>query len=71
MNTNEKLLKEALELSSSEKSQLIEQLIISLDQPDPKLDSVWKKEVEERIDAYGDGKIASVSVKEAFKKYKQ
>lgn len=69
MTTKEKLLKEALELPATEKSEIIEQLIKSLDQPDPKMDSLWKKEAEERIDAYRDGLITSVSAEEAFKKY--
>lgn len=69
MTKKEKLLEEALELSAMEKSEIIEQLMMSLDQPDREMDSLWKKEVEHRIDVYNEGKIGSVTVQEAFKKY--
>jgi putative addiction module component (TIGR02574 family) len=69
MTKKEKLLEEALELTALEKSEIIEQLMMSLDQPDREMDSLWKKEVEHRIDAYNEGKMGSVTVQEAFKKY--
>jgi len=71
MTKKEKLLKEALLLPVQEKSGLIEQLIKSLDKPDPEIDKLWKKEAENRIDAYDEGKISSVSVHEAVSKYKK
>ena len=48
------------------KSELIEQLIKSLDKPDPEIDELWKKEAESRIDAYDEGKLTSVTVQEAI-----
>ena len=71
MRKKDKLLKEALLLPVQEKSGLIEQLIKSLDKPDPEIDELWKKEAESRIDAYDEGKISSVSVQEAVSKYKK
>ncbi|MCC5908334.1 MAG: addiction module protein [Balneolaceae bacterium] len=71
MTKKDKLLKEALVLSIQEKSDLIEELIKSLDKPDPEIDELWKKESESRIDAYEEGKISSVSVHEAVSKYKK
>jgi len=65
-----KLLKEALVLSIQEKSELIDQLIKSLDKPDNEIDELWKKEAENRIDAYDEGELSSVSVQEVFTKYK-
>ena len=55
MTKKDKLLKEALVLPIQEKSELIEQLIKSLDEPDPAIDELWKKEAEARIDAYERG----------------
>ncbi|TVQ06437.1 MAG: addiction module protein [Balneolaceae bacterium] len=70
MTIKEKLLKEALVLPAHEKSELIEQLIISLDKPDPVIDKLWMKVVEQRIDAYEQEKLRSVTLQEAFSKYK-
>jgi putative addiction module component (TIGR02574 family) len=69
MTTKEKLIKEVLALPVREKSDLIEQLIESLDRPDPSIDILWKKEAEKRLDAYYEGKHEAVTVGEAFKKY--
>ena len=66
MTKKDKLLKEALVLPIQEKSDLIEELIKSLDKPDPEIDELWKKEAESRIDAYDDGKIPSVTLKETL-----
>jgi len=71
MTKKDKLLKDALVLPIQEKSELIEQLIKSLDKPDPEIDELWKKEAESRINAYDEGKISSVSVQEAVSKYKK
>ena len=66
MTKKDKLLKEALVLPIQEKSELIEQLIKSLDKHDLEIDELWKKEAESRIDAYDDGKIHSVTLKETL-----
>ena len=71
MTKKHKLLKEALVLSIQEKSELIDQLIKSLDKPDNEIDELWKKEAENRIDAYDEGKFSSVSIHEAVSKYKK
>ena len=69
MTKKEKILEDALGLPALEKSEIIEQLIMSLDQPDPGMDALWKKEAEARLDAFQEGKMSSVSVRETFKKY--
>lgn len=51
-----------------EKSDVIEELIKSLDKPDSEIDELWEKEVESRIDAFDKGKIAIVTVHEAVSK---
>ncbi|MCH8558365.1 MAG: addiction module protein [Balneolia bacterium] len=71
MLKKDKLLKEALVLPDREKSELIEQLISSLDRPDPELDALWAKETESRLDAYDQGRLTSVSLQEAVSKYKK
>ncbi|MEX0649201.1 MAG: addiction module protein [Balneolaceae bacterium] len=70
MSEKEKLLYEALQLSSVEKADIIEQLIKSLDEPDAAIDKLWMKESENRIDAYERGEISSMTVEEVIQKYK-
>lgn len=64
------IFKEALTLKPSEKVQLIDKLISSLDRPDKKIDELWAKEVEDRIDAYDQGKIKAISLEKVLQKYR-
>jgi putative addiction module component (TIGR02574 family) len=62
----EKVLHEAMQLSSLDRAALVEGLIASLDKPDPALDALWLKEAEDRIAAYRAGELAAIDVEEAF-----
>ncbi len=64
------IIKEALTLRPSEKAQLIDKLISSLDKPDKEIDELWANEVEDRIDAYDQGKIKAISLEKVLQKYK-
>jgi len=66
-----KILKNALELPSAERANLVDHLLSSLDQPDEHINSLWRKEVEDRIKAYQSGKIRSVTLKEVLSKYRK
>ena len=61
MTTTDNIFKEALTLSPSEKAQLIDKLISTLDESDKKIDELWAKEAEDRINAYDQGKIKAMS----------
>jgi len=65
------ILKEALDLPSTERAALVDYLLSSLDQPDEQLDDLWRKEVEDRIKAYQSGKIKSVALEEVLSKYRK
>jgi putative addiction module component (TIGR02574 family) len=67
----QQILKDALELPTIERASLADQLLSSLDQPDEQMDTLWRQEVESRIDAYRSGKIRAVSLKEVLAKYKK
>lgn len=70
MPTNtQQILKEALELPTIERANLADHLLSSLDQPDDRIDTLWRVEVENRINAYRAGKIRTVSLKEVLSKY--
>jgi putative addiction module component (TIGR02574 family) len=61
----------ALELPAVEKARLIDELLSSLDEPDETIDALWRKEVEDRVEAYRAGKLQSVSLSEVLAKYRQ
>ncbi len=70
MATTDNILKEALTLKPSEKAQLIDKLISSLDKSDKEIDELWAREAEDRIDAYDLGKIKAISLEKVLKKYR-
>ena len=70
MASAREILKEALNLEPVEKAELIDKLLSSLDKPDRELDELWAKEAESRIDAYEQGKIKAVTLKEVLGKYR-
>ena len=61
------LLREALQLPSSDRAALVEGLIFSLDQPDPSLDALWLKEAEDRLAAYHSGELGAVDAEDVFR----
>jgi len=70
MTTTDNILKEALTLGPSEKAQLIDKLISSLDKSDKEIDKLWAKEAEDRIDAYDQGKLKAISLEKVLQKYR-
>jgi putative addiction module component (TIGR02574 family) len=64
------ILKEALTLKPSEKAELVDKLLSSLDKPDKEMDKLWAQEAEARINAYDRGEIKAVTLKEVLEKYK-
>ena len=70
MTTTDNVIKDALTLKPSEKAQLIDTLISTLDKPDSEIDELWAKEAEDRIDAYDQGKLKAVSLEKVLQKYR-
>ena len=70
MTATENVFKEALTLKPSEKAQLIDKLISTLDKSDKEIDELWAKEAEDRIDAYDQGKIKGISLEKVLQKYR-
>lgn len=65
----EQILAEAIKLSPIDRAELIENLLTSFDFPSRKIiDDLWAKEVENRIDAFERGEIATISAEEVFAK---
>ena len=70
MTTTDNLFREALTLKPSEKAQLIDKLISTLDKSDKEIDELWAKEAEDRIDAYDQGRIKGISLEKVLQKYR-
>ena len=70
MAAADRIFKEASTLSPSEKAQLIDKLISTLDKSDKEIDELWAKEAEDRIDAYDQGKIKAISLEKVLQKYR-
>jgi len=62
------VIKDALNLRSAKKAELIDKLLSSLDNPDKELDELWAREAENRIEAYDQGKIKALTLKEVLEK---
>ncbi len=70
MTIPNEILKETLTLPPSEKAELIDKLITSLDEPDKEIEKLWANEAESRIDAYEQGNIKALTLREVLEKYK-
>ena len=70
MTSTDNVFKEALILRPSEKAQLIDMLLSSLDKPDKDIDELWAKEAEDRIDAYDQGSLKAISLEKVLQKYR-
>ena len=66
---NREILDRLMELPALDKARLVDQLLASLDEPDEAIDALWRKEVEDRIQAYHEGKLHSVSLADVLAKY--
>jgi putative addiction module component (TIGR02574 family) len=66
---NREILDRLMELPALEKARLVDHLLSSLDEPDEAIDALWRKEVEDRIQAYQAGKLQSVSLADVLAKY--
>ncbi len=65
-HSTETILRQAMKLSANERAALVESLIISLDKPDPSIDSLWLKEAESRLAAYRSGELSAVDAEQVF-----
>ena len=66
MESAREILQLALGLPAPERAALIEALISSLDQPDPRIDELWAKEAEDRLTAFRSGEMDAISAEDVF-----
>ena len=69
-NTANIILDQALELSPSERADVAEKLLFSLDSPDSEMDKLWAKEADNRVEEYEKGNLETISAEEVFAKYR-
>lgn len=60
------VLREAMQLRANDRAALVDELILSLDQPDSALDALWLKEAESRLTAYRAGKLEAFDAEQVF-----
>jgi putative addiction module component (TIGR02574 family) len=58
--TTKTLLDSALKLPPSQRFELIEELVYSLDRPDPELDRIWLDEAQRRLAAHRSGQATGI-----------
>ena len=64
------IVEQASQLSASEKIELIDALLASVDKPDVEIDALWAKEAEDRLAAYSAGKIKALDLNQVLAKYR-
>ncbi len=70
MNT-EKLIDEAAQLPVEKRALVVDFLLRSLNQPDPKIDEKWAKEATRRLDELRSGTIEAISGDEVFSRIRE
>jgi len=65
-DSTRQILQQAIQPSVLDRAALVEGLIASLDKPDNRLDTLWLKEAEDRMNAYRAGELAAVDADEVF-----
>jgi putative addiction module component (TIGR02574 family) len=64
---SEQILRQALELSPQDRAEIVERLLNSFHTPpDSRLDQLWVREAEDRLDAYDCGELGAVPAEEVF-----
>ena len=66
MESSKTVLEKALRLKPQERFIVIDGLLLSLDEPDKKVDEIWAIEAEKRLAAYRSGKLKGVPFEKVF-----
>ena len=56
--------------AAGERIELVDDILASLDEPDPNIDRLWAKEAEDRPAAYRSGEIRTLPLEEVLAKYR-
>jgi hypothetical protein len=69
--TTKQVLKTALSLPASERAILVDELISSLDRPDPRIDMLWAMEARDRVEAYRSGEMDAILEEEVYAEFER
>lgn len=61
------LIAEISDLPVEQRVRIADQILQTLNTPDPDIESAWMQEVEKRVDEYDKGKVDLVPAREVFK----
>jgi putative addiction module component (TIGR02574 family) len=67
----EQIRKDALALPLVERVALTEELLSSLDRPDPTVDALWAKEADDRLAAFEAGQMEAIAAEDVFAEFEQ
>ncbi len=67
MSTHD-LVKQALQLEPAKRFEVVEEILHSLDQPDPVIDAVWLEEAQRRLAAYRAGNVQGIAAEDVIGK---
>ena len=67
--TTKVLSEQAVQLPPTERMELVERILDSLDQPDTTMDALWASEADDRLTAYRRGEIRAIPLSEVLAKY--
>ena len=67
--TTDALSASARDLSPTERLELVDQILASLDETDPAIDKLWALEAEDRLAAYRRGEIRAIPLADVLSKY--
>lgn len=62
----EEIIEQAIKLKPTERFDLVEKILHSLDHPNPEIDCIWQEEAEKRLAAYRAGKIKGIPAEDIF-----
>lgn len=71
MSPTKQIISKALNLKPAEKYIIVEALLKSLDEPDPRIEKIWAQEAEKRYEALTKGKVKILSLSEVKMKLKK
>lgn len=60
------IVKQALALDPSKRFEVAEEILHSLDQPDPAVDAIWLEEAGRRLAAYRAGHVQGIAAEDIF-----
>ena len=65
----DKILVDVLALNSTDKFQLVDKILTSLNPVNKGVEATWEEEAEERVTAYSHGHVSIIDAQEVLAKY--